>query len=263
VSGQLCRVAEDLSCHGGTLTHRHPPLSPQKSDTGANPVPKQDGLLHTTQICTTRKFGHDRYKIVQAKSRPPGRLSAVIYIYIYIYIIIYTYIPGPSWIRRRQRRWRGVRQQRRRGGLLPTPFLMQHQHRRSPAKKKSESASSLSCFRVKIQLTKDGKSIAAFDPLEILIKKNKDLLEGVTAFYTLAILRTQHASLQVCVCVCVCVCVYLLHTLSLSLTQHASLEARAEVLKSQYPSTLYDTKPQERLKSQCPRLFYSTKGIDF
>ena len=153
-------------------------------------------------------------------------------IYIYIYIIIYTYIPGPSWIRRRQRRWRGVRQQRRRGGLLPTPFLMQHQHRRSPAKKKSESASPLSCFRVKIQLTKDGKSIAAFDPLEILIKKNKDLLEGVTAFYTLAILRTQHASLQVCVCVCVCVYIFVTHTHSLSHTTRQPGSTRRSAQKS-------------------------------
>jgi hypothetical protein len=33
VSGQLCRVNEGLSYKDVTLAHRHPPPSPQKSDT--------------------------------------------------------------------------------------------------------------------------------------------------------------------------------------------------------------------------------------
>ena len=40
VSGQLCRVAEGLSYHAKTLTHGHPPPSPQKWDTCVNPVQK-------------------------------------------------------------------------------------------------------------------------------------------------------------------------------------------------------------------------------
>jgi hypothetical protein len=40
VSGQLCRVTEGLSYQYITLAHRHPPPSPQKSDTCAIPVQK-------------------------------------------------------------------------------------------------------------------------------------------------------------------------------------------------------------------------------
>jgi hypothetical protein len=40
VSGRLCREAEDRSLDYITLAHRHPPPSPQKSDTCANPVHK-------------------------------------------------------------------------------------------------------------------------------------------------------------------------------------------------------------------------------
>ena len=38
MSGQLCKVAEGLSYNDITLAHRHPPPSPQNSDTCANPV---------------------------------------------------------------------------------------------------------------------------------------------------------------------------------------------------------------------------------
>jgi hypothetical protein len=40
VNGKLSRVAEVLSYNDITLAHRHPPPSPQKSDTCANPVQK-------------------------------------------------------------------------------------------------------------------------------------------------------------------------------------------------------------------------------
>ncbi len=72
-----------------------------------------------------------------------------------------------------------------------------------------------------------------FDALAMRIEKKKDLLEGVTAFYTLAILRTQHASLQVYT-----------HTHTNTHPQQASPEARAEVLKSQCPSMFYSTEPR-------------------
>jgi hypothetical protein len=44
MSGQLCRVAEALNKHYITLSHRHPPPSPQKSDTQACANPVRRGL---------------------------------------------------------------------------------------------------------------------------------------------------------------------------------------------------------------------------
>jgi hypothetical protein len=65
VSGQLCRVAEGLSYHDIELAHRHPPPSPQKSDTCANPVQKfrraapflQGGILDSYKSVPPGKFG--------------------------------------------------------------------------------------------------------------------------------------------------------------------------------------------------------------
>ena len=93
VSDQLCRVcrvcrvcwvAEGLSSHAKTLTNLHPPPSPQKSDTCANPVQKfrraapflllylQGDILdsHKSLYRPGIWRGHGRYKLVPAKSRP-------------------------------------------------------------------------------------------------------------------------------------------------------------------------------------------------
>jgi hypothetical protein len=78
VSGQLCMVAEGLSCYDITLAHRQPPPSPQKSDTCANPVQKcrraapflQGDILDSYKSLPSGNLaGPGLYKLVPAKSR--------------------------------------------------------------------------------------------------------------------------------------------------------------------------------------------------